>query len=101
MALPERYVGPSKEGGPKMILGALKLLGTVEAAGFKGHLRILAWSAEVGLAKTYSHDPIPWCGLFPAPNDRNTPCNACEARSGAGLDGTWQLQDHAEVYPPD
>ena len=36
MALPERYVGPSKEGGPKIILEALKLLGTVEAAGFKG-----------------------------------------------------------------
>ena len=36
MALPERYVWLSKEGGPKMILEALKLLGTVEAAGFKG-----------------------------------------------------------------
>ena len=36
MALPERYVGPSKEGGPKMIFEALKLLGTVEATGFKG-----------------------------------------------------------------
>ena len=33
MALPERYVWLSEEGGPKMIL---KLLGTVEAAGFKG-----------------------------------------------------------------
>jgi hypothetical protein len=39
MALPERYVGPSKEGGPKMILEALKLLGTVEAAGFKDNPR--------------------------------------------------------------
>ena len=36
MALPERTVWLSKEGGPKMILEALKLLGTVEAAGFKG-----------------------------------------------------------------
>ena len=52
MALPERTDWLSKEGGPKMILEALKLLGTVEAAGFKRTIRgFLAWTAEVGLAK--------------------------------------------------
>ncbi|KRR18138.1 TIGR02594 family protein [Bradyrhizobium retamae] len=66
MALPAQYAWLSKEPGPKMILEALKLFGTVEAAGSKDNPTILAWAAEVGLAKTYSHDSIPWCGLFAA-----------------------------------
>jgi len=64
MALPAQYAWLSKEPGPKMILEALKLFGTVEAAGTKDNPIILAWAAEVGLSKTYSHDSIPWCGLF-------------------------------------
>jgi uncharacterized protein (TIGR02594 family) len=47
-----------------MIVEALKLFGTVEVAGSKDNPKILAWAAEIGLAKTYSHDSIPWCGLF-------------------------------------
>jgi uncharacterized protein (TIGR02594 family) len=66
MALPAQYVWLSKEPGPKMVLEALKLFGTVEAAGSRDNPTILAWAAEVGLAKTYSHDSIPWCGLFAA-----------------------------------
>jgi uncharacterized protein (TIGR02594 family) len=64
MALPAQYAWLAKEPGPKMILEALKLFGTVEAAGSKDNPKILAWAAEIGLAKTYSHDSIPWCGLF-------------------------------------
>lgn len=64
MTLPAQYEWLSKESGPKMILEALKLFGTVEAAGSKDNPTILAWASEVGLAKTYSHDSIPWCGLF-------------------------------------
>src|SRR3954468_7341753 len=56
----------SKERGPRMILEALKLFGTVEGAGSQDNPTILAWAAEVGLTKTYSHDSIPWCGLFVA-----------------------------------
>jgi hypothetical protein len=67
MALPERYVWLSEEGGPKMIL---KLLGTVEAAGFKGQSEDPRMGRGSRACKTYSHDSIPWCGLFPAPNDR-------------------------------
>jgi uncharacterized protein (TIGR02594 family) len=66
MALPAQYAWLSNEPGPKMILEALKLFGTVEAAGAKDNPTILAWAVEVGLAKTYSHDSIPWCGLFVA-----------------------------------
>ena len=66
MALPAQYAWLSTEPGPKMIVEALKLFGTVEAAGSKDNPTILAWADEVGLAKTYSHDSIPWCGLFVA-----------------------------------
>lgn len=63
-ALPVQYAWLSKEPGPKMLLEALKLFGTVEGPGTKDNPTILAWAAEIGLAKTYSHDSIPWCGLF-------------------------------------
>lgn len=65
-ALPARYAWLDKEPGPKMLVEALKLYGTLEAPGARDNPVILAWAAEVGLAKTYSHDSIPWCGLFMA-----------------------------------
>jgi uncharacterized protein (TIGR02594 family) len=66
MTLPTQYAWLAKEPGPKMILEALKLFGTVEGAGAKDNPTILAWAKEVGLSDTYSHDSIPWCGLFMA-----------------------------------
>lgn len=62
--LPAQYRWLEKELGPKMILEALSLYGTLEAPGPLDNPVILAWAAEVGLSKTYSHDSIPWCGLF-------------------------------------
>lgn len=64
MTLPKQYSWLAKEPSPKMILEALKLFGTVEAAGAKDSPAIMAWAAEIGLRNTYSHDSIPWCGLF-------------------------------------
>lgn len=64
MALPPQYAWLSNEGSPKMLVEALKLFGTVEGAGAKDNPTILGWASEVGLSKTYSHDSIPWCGLF-------------------------------------
>lgn len=64
MALPAQYRWLSKEDGPAMLREALKLFGTVEAAGAKDNPTILAWAAEIGQGQTYSHDSIPWCGLF-------------------------------------
>lgn len=55
-----------QEPGPKMILEALKLFGTHEIVGKGNSPVILAWAEEVDLAKTYSNDDIPWCGLFMA-----------------------------------
>lgn len=59
-----QYVWLLKEPGPKMLLEALKLYGTVEGAGAKDNPTILGWAAELGLTNTYSRDSIPWCGLF-------------------------------------
>jgi uncharacterized protein (TIGR02594 family) len=64
MTLPAQYAWLANEPGPKMIVEALKLFGTVEGAGAKDNPTILAWAKEVGLSDTYSHDSIPWCGLF-------------------------------------
>lgn len=64
MALPDQYAWLAKEPGPKMVLEALKLFGTVEGVGAKDNPIILAWAKEVGLSDTYSRDSIPWCGLF-------------------------------------
>lgn len=64
MALPAQYTWLSKEPSPRMLVEALKLFGTVETPGTRDNPTILAWAVEVGLSKTYSHDSIPWCGLF-------------------------------------
>ena len=47
-----------------MLVEALALFGTLEAPGAKDNPVILRWAAELGLTKSYSHDSIPWCGLF-------------------------------------
>jgi len=65
-ALPAQYRWLEKEQGPRMLQEALALFGTLEAPGSKDNPAILAWAAEVGLSRTYSHDSIPWCGLFMA-----------------------------------
>jgi len=47
-----------------MIVEALKLYGTLESSGTKNNPVILAWAKALKLTSTYSHDSIPWCGLF-------------------------------------
>lgn len=49
-----------------MLVEALRLYGTLEAPGTRDNATIIAWANECGLQKTYSHDSIPWCGLFMA-----------------------------------
>ncbi|MGB3043670.1 MAG: TIGR02594 family protein [Xanthobacteraceae bacterium] len=65
-ALPAVYSWLRDEGGPRMIVEALKLYGTLEAPGARDNPTIIGWAREVDLIKTYSHDSIPWCGLFMA-----------------------------------
>lgn len=63
--LPQRWKWLAKEGGPKMVVEALKEYGTFEWA--QGdNPKILEWAKEVGLNKIYTADSIPWCGLFMA-----------------------------------
>lgn len=51
---------------PRMLQEARKLYGTFEFAGSADNPLILGWAKEVGLAKSYNDDAIPWCGLFMA-----------------------------------
>lgn len=65
-ALPARYAWLAREPGPKMLVEALALYGTLEAPGAKDNPVIIGWAREAGLGNSYSHDSIPWCGLFMA-----------------------------------
>lgn len=64
--LPKSYAYLGREPGPKMLVEALKLFGTLEKPGGADNPVILAWAKEVGLGSTYRHDSIAWCGLFMA-----------------------------------
>lgn len=66
MTLPANYAWLANEGAPKMLVEALKLYGTIEMPGNADSPVILGWAADTGLARVYSHDAIPWCGLFMA-----------------------------------
>jgi uncharacterized protein (TIGR02594 family) len=62
--LPAEYRWLADEPGPHMIVEALKLFGTLEKSGAADNPVILGWATEIGVRDTYSHDEIPWCGLF-------------------------------------
>lgn len=74
MNLPAQYAWLAREPGPRMIVEALKLYGTLETPGAGDNPVILAWADEVGdkagtgyatwAANFYEDDSIPWCGLF-------------------------------------
>lgn len=64
MTLPAAYAWLAKEGAPRMIVEGLKLFGTVEMPGAGDSPVILGWAKEVGLDRVYSHDAVPWCGLY-------------------------------------
>lgn len=54
------------EASPKILVEAVKLIGTKETVGKDHNPTILGWAEELGLQKTYTNDEIPWCGLFVA-----------------------------------
>lgn len=51
---------------PKMVTEALRLYYTTEGPGSMDNPVILGWAKELGLSGVYSHDSVPWCGLFVA-----------------------------------
>lgn len=68
MELPKRYAYLTASDMPRLIQEGLKTYGTVEAPGAKNNPTIMAWAKEVGesVAKVYTADSIPWCGLWMA-----------------------------------
>ena len=52
-----------KETAPKILVEAVKMLGTKEIVGSKHNPVILGWAKELNLSKIYTNDEIPWCGL--------------------------------------
>lgn len=62
--LPVAYAWLADEPGPRMIVEALALFGTVEAAGDRDNPTIMEWASEIGVRNVYSGDDVPWCGLF-------------------------------------
>lgn len=54
----------NNEKSPKILVEAVKLIGTKEIVGKAHNPVILGWAKELGLEKVYTNDEIPWCGLF-------------------------------------
>lgn len=63
--LPAKYSWLNREPGPRMLLEAIKLYGTIEVPGKGSNPTITDWALELGIG-AYSTDAIPWCGLFMA-----------------------------------
>lgn len=51
------------ETAPKILVQAVKMIGTKEIVGKQHNPEILRWAEVVGLKKVYTADEIPWCGL--------------------------------------
>lgn len=49
-----------------MLVEALNLFGVSEKEGDADNPEILKWAKEIGYKNEYTHDSIPWCGLFVA-----------------------------------
>lgn len=84
--IPARYKYLEKEGAPRMLVEALKLVGTKEVPGAGNNPTIMAWAKEVGadVAKVYLSDEVPWCGLAHA-------VVALRAGRGPVKDPLWAL----------
>lgn len=53
----------NNEKAPKILVEAVKMLGTKEVVGKQHNPVIMEWAKELGLQKVYTADEIPWCGL--------------------------------------
>jgi uncharacterized protein (TIGR02594 family) len=52
------------EKSPRLLVQAVKLIGTKEIVGKEHNPTILFWAKELKLSSVYNSDEIPWCGLF-------------------------------------
>jgi uncharacterized protein (TIGR02594 family) len=53
-----------EEKSPRILVQAVKLIGTKEIVGKEHNPDILFWAKELNLSSVYNADEIPWCGLF-------------------------------------
>ena len=58
------YAWLKQEKSPKILVEAVKLIGTKEIVGKAHNPTILSRAKALGLEKVYTNDEIPWCGLF-------------------------------------
>jgi uncharacterized protein (TIGR02594 family) len=58
------YSWLKEEKSPKILVEAIKHIGTKEIVGKVHNKKILAWAEAIGLKSVYTNDEIPWCGLF-------------------------------------
>lgn len=83
------YADLFKEGAPKMLVGALADLGTIETPGKGNNPKIMGWAKELGLTNIHKGDDVPWCGLVMAhwANDagKKLPPNPSRAKSWANF----------------
>lgn len=52
-----------KETAPKVLVEAVKMIGTKEVVGSKHNPVIMGWAEELDLDAVYKSDEVPWCGL--------------------------------------
>ena len=53
-----------EEKSPRILVQAVKLIGTKEIVGKEHNPTIMFWAKELKLSSVYNADEIPWCGLF-------------------------------------
>jgi uncharacterized protein (TIGR02594 family) len=89
--LPAAWRWLSAEPAPRILTEALALHGVRETAGPANTPAIMNWAREVGpkVAKVYSADSIPWCGLFMAVVARRAAKSIPESPLWARVWATW------------
>jgi uncharacterized protein (TIGR02594 family) len=66
MTLPKSYAWLAKETGPRLLVTALQMYGTIETPGPGNNPSIMTWAKKVKLSAQYKADSTAWCGLFMA-----------------------------------
>ncbi len=92
MSIAKQYAWLESEAGPRILKTFVSIIGTTEVPGPANNPEIMAWANKIGVAKTYTADSIPWCGLGMAyvalESGWGVPVNPLWARSWAswGID---------------
>jgi uncharacterized protein (TIGR02594 family) len=89
--LPKAWRWLAHEPAPRILVEARALFGVRETAGPANTPAIMAWAREVGpkVAKVYSADSVPWCGLFMAVVARRAGKSIPESPLWARAWATW------------